>query len=582
MKDIETEVLVVGAGLTGATAALLLARHKIDTVMISRAAWAADSPRAHIVNQRTMEVMRAVGLEAACIKQASPGELMANLVMVNTLSGREFARLWSFGNNPSRLGEYRGASPSRICDLPQDRFEPILVGEAMRLGVKTRFRTKFTGLAQDADGVTATVEDLVADETYRIRCRYLIGADGGQSPIATAIGLPFAGNAGLANAVNVHFTADLSRYTAHRPGSLYWVLQPGREGALGNASLRMVRPWHEWIGAFVHMGEAVMNLSHAELIGEIRRLIDNDTVEIKIKGVYPWRINHVVAERYSERRVFCAGDAVHRHPPTNALGGNTCIQDAFNLVWKLAAVLRWGAGPALLDTFNAERQPIGKQVVDRAIASLRLNPEIVRAFGIDRDATPEERQAAFDVFFEESDAGEARRAAVWRAVRAREYNVHAHGVEMNQVYASSAVVNDGVVPPAPMRDYELHYQATTFPGARLPHCWVEHEGQTCSTLDLAKPERFTLLARNRGRAWLKAAAELAPQLPFELAAMRIGPGCEVSDLYGEWADLSEIGETGALLIRPDQHIAWRCKASTGNERETLRTVLAQCLARDIG
>lgn len=506
---------------------------------------------------------------------------MANLVMVNTLAGREFARLWSFGNNPSRLGEYRGASPGRICDLPQDRFEPIIVGEALRLGVKTRFRTKFLSLTQDADGVTAAVEDQVAGETYQIRCRYLIGADGGQSPVAKAIGLPFAGTPGLAGAVNVHFTADLSRYTAYRPGSLYWVLQPDREGALGNASLRMVRPWNEWIGAFVHMGEALASLSHAEIISEIRRLIEDDTVEIKIKGVYPWRINHVVAERYHAGRVFCAGDAVHRHPPTNALGGNTCIQDAFNLVWKIAAVLRWGAGPQLLDTFNTERQPIGKQIVDRAIASLRLNPEIVRAFGIERDAAPAERQAAFEVFFEESDAGEARRAAVWRAIRAREYNVHAHGVEMNQFYTSPIVIGDGAPPLTSDIDRELHYQATTCPGARLPHCWVEHQGATCSTLDLAKPERFTLLARNRGAAWLKAAAALAAELPFELAALRIGPGCEVSDLYGEWADLSEIGETGALLVRPDQHIAWRCKASAGGEAAVLRQVISRCLARDV-
>jgi 2,4-dichlorophenol 6-monooxygenase len=339
----------------------------------------------------------------------------------------------------------------------------------------------------------------------------------------------------------------------------------------------MVRPWNEWIGAFVHMGEAVANLSHAEIISEIRRLIEDDTVDIKIKGVYPWRINHVVAERYHEGRVFCAGDAVHRHPPTNALGGNTCIQDAFNLVWKLAAVLRWGAGPQLLDSFNSERQPIGKQIVDRAIASLRLNPEIVRAFGIERDATPTERQAAFEVFFEESDAGEARRAAVWRAIRAREYNVHAHGVEMNQVYTSPTILNDGEPPLTADFDRELHYHATTYPGARLPHCWVEHDGETCSTLDLAKPERFTLLARNRGGAWLEAAAALAAELPFELAALRIGPGCEVSDLYGEWADVSEIGETGAMLVRPDQHIAWRCKASAGNERAVLQQVIARCL-----
>lgn len=575
--DVETEVLVVGAGLAGATAAVLLARHGIRTMMISRGHWVADSPRAHIVNQRTMEVMRAIGLEAACYQQATPGELMANHVMMNAVAGREFGRLWTWGNHPARQGEYAAASPGKGCDLPQDRYEPILVGEANRLGVTTRYGMKFVGLEQDADGVTSTVEDLVTGGTVRIRAQYVIGADGGQSPVAQAVGLPLEGTSGLAPALNVLFTADLSRYLAHRPGSIFWIMQPDREGKLGNAMLRMVKPWYEWVVGFVHLGESVTELSTEQVTQQVRDIIRDDSIEVRVHGVYPWRINHVIARRYHEGRVFCAGDAVHRHPPMNGLGGNTCIQDSFNLAWKIAAVLRWGAGPQLLESYTAERQPVGQQVVDRAIASWRQNPEVIASLGIDQSADPATRLRQFEELFADTDAGEARREAFEKAKRSKDYSYHAHGVEMNQVYTSSAVIDDGSGPVVYQRDPELHYQASSHPGARLPHCWVGYRGRTLSTLDLTTPERFTLIARTRGAAWLDAAATVAAQTKVPLTALRIGPGREVEDLYGEWASLSEVEETGCLLVRPDQHIAWRVRSMPDDPTAALGNALRAVL-----
>jgi 2,4-dichlorophenol 6-monooxygenase len=574
MTTIETEVLVVGSGLTGAGAAVMLARHGVDTMMVSRGRWVADSPRAHIVNQRTMEVMRSIGLEEACVAAATPGELMANHVMMTAVNGFEFGRMWTWGNDPARAGEYLAASPATGCDLPQDRFEPILVGEAMRRGVVTRFGTEFAGLEQDADGVTTTLRDMVTGAVFTVRSRYVIGADGGQSPVAEAVGLPMHGESGLAPALNVRFTADLSRYFADRPGSLFWILQPGRDGALGNAMLRMVRPWHEWVIGFVHLGAAAADLSTEQLTAQVRAIIQDDAVDVTVTGAYPWRINHVVAGEYARGRVFCAGDAVHRHPPMNGLGGNTCLQDAFNLAWKLAAVLRWGAGPALLESYDAERRPVGRAVVDRAVASWRQNPEVIRSLGIDPAAPPEVRTEQFHVLLEDSERGEARRAAFAAAKRSKDLSYHAHGMEMNQVYASTAVLDEGAEPVRYHRDQVLHHQASSRPGARVPHCWVGWRGRTVSTLDLCEPERFTLLTRARGGAWLEAAAKVG----IPLTVLRIGLGGEVADLYGTWAEIAEIGETGCLLVRPDQHVAWRRVDAPADPAAELEAALRSCLS----
>lgn len=580
MNTVDVDVLVVGAGLTGATAAILLARQGIRTLAISRSHWVADSPRAHIMNQRTMEVLRAMGLEKPATAAAAPSEMMANHVMANAVNGSEFGRLWTFGNDPARQGEYGLASPVRGCDLPQDRLEPILINEAARLGATIRFSTRFISLEQDADGVTSVLEDQLTGEQFQVRSKYVIGADGGQSPVAEAIGLQMTGTGGIAPAVNVVFRADLTKYFEHRPGSIFWMLQPRRDGALGTAMLRMVEPWTRWVIGIFHLGESVRELDAEQVEAAVREILQDDKVEIEIEGVYPWRINHVLAESYSVGRVFCGGDAVHRHPPMNGLGGNTCIQDAFNLAWKLGAVLRGQAGPALLDSYDAERRPIGRMVVDAAIAGWYQGPEVVQALGIDPKASPEIRQEQFEKLFEDSDEGEARRAAFAAAKRSKDLSYHAHGTEMNQVYASSAIVDDGSPAIEYEQDPRLHYVPSARPGSRLPHAWVLSGERLCSTLDLTSPERFTLLTRNRGGAWIEAARAVGEELGVEIRALRVGLGCEVQDLYSEWAERSGIGEGGCVLVRPDQFVAWRRADAAPDATAELRDVMLRVLARN--
>jgi len=578
VNTIETEVLVVGAGLTGSTAGILLARQGIDALVISRSHWVADSPRAHIMNQRTMEVFRALGLEKAANAAATPGDQMANHFMATAVNGPEFGRMWTWGNDPARQGEYGLASPTRGCDLPQDRLEPILVGEAMKRGATVRFSTKFLELEQDADGVTSVLEDLVTGERFQVRSKYVIAADGGQSPVADAVGIPMEGTPGIAPAINIVFKADLTKYFAHRPGSIFWIVQPWKEGPLAAGMLRMVEPWTRWVAAVFHLGERVTEYPREQLEGIVRDLIGDDDVKIEIEGIYPWRINHVLAQRYSEGRVFGAGDAVHRHPPMNGLGGNTCIQDSFNLVWKIAAVLRGRAKPALLDSYEAERRPVGRAIVDAAIAGFHTTPDMARAVVVDPSAPAAERQAHFEKLCEDSDEGEARRAHYAAVKRARDVVYHAHGTEMNQVYVSSAVVDDGSPEIVYERDPRLHYVPSARPGSRLPHAWVQYEGATCSTLDLTGPERFTLLARDRGAAWLDAARTVAEELGVDIAAFRIGLGVEVADLYTEWAERSGIGEQGCILVRPDQFVAWRHAGPASDATGELRSALTSILA----
>ena len=261
--------------------------------------------------------------------------------------------------------------------------------------------------------------------------------------------------------------------------------------------------------------------------------------------------------RYSNGRVFCMGDACHRHPPSNGLGSNTSIQDAYNLAWKLALVLKGKASPSLLETYDDERAPIGEQIVERANKSIEEFGPIFDALGL-LDAEDEEQMwANMEERKEASPEAREQREKLREAIELKNYEFNAHGVEFNQHYRSAAVVSDGMPEPAYERDPELYYHPTTWPGARLPHCWLGHEGRKVSTHDLAGKGRFVLLTGIGGETWKEAAKEVGERTGVKIACFVIGPGREVLDLYDDWARISEVAESGCVLVRPDAHVAWR-------------------------
>jgi branched-chain amino acid transport system permease protein len=198
MFDIETDVLIVGSGPAGVASAALLSSYGVPNIMIEKYSWLANMPRAHITNQRTTEILRELGVEDEVYQDAVPQELMGNNVFCTSLAGEEVGRLLTWGNHPSRRADYELASPSKMVDIPQTMLEPIIFGKAMREGCLARFKTEDLSHTRDENGVVVTVRDRVAEQTYRIRAKYMIGADGGRSKIAQDLGLPLDGKADLA------------------------------------------------------------------------------------------------------------------------------------------------------------------------------------------------------------------------------------------------------------------------------------------------------------------------------------------------------------------------------------------------
>jgi 2-polyprenyl-6-methoxyphenol hydroxylase-like FAD-dependent oxidoreductase len=507
MQD-ETAVLIVGGSLVGLTASVLLGRHGVPHILIERHRGTAIHPRAAAFHQRTLEIFRNAGVEAE-VEQAAEREFVQNgaIMAVDSLGGRELA--WFYRDVNDGVEDL---SPSRRIFITQIGLEPVLRERAIELGADVRYATEMIGFAQDAEGVTATVRSRDGGEERRIRARYMIAADGAHSPVRRALGVQMKGRGDFAPCFTIYFRADVRELLRGRNLSVVYVNQPGllaffRFSITADAGFLAVFSTAE---SKADPG-AEPDLSEARCADLVRRALGVATdFPVAIENVQPWTASAATAGTLRSGRVFLAGDAAHVMPPTGGFGGNTGVADAHNLVWKLAMVLDGRAGPALLDSYELERRPIGHLTVEQAYRRYveRVDPTLPSS-----DLEP---------------------------------NLADTAIELGSIYRSDAVIPDG--PDAGER-VEAPERPSGRPGTRLAHLWLKTDGQQRSTLDLAGDD-FVLLAGPEGQAWLAAAGHAG------LAARVIDDGAFLA--------ASGLGSDGALILRPDGVIGWRSKGAAAD------------------
>jgi 2-polyprenyl-6-methoxyphenol hydroxylase-like FAD-dependent oxidoreductase len=516
--DEEIEVLIIGGSLVGLTTAMLLGQHGVPSLSVERHPGTAIHPRAGHFQLGTTEMLRQCGLEdavrAASLRTYHP---TGGIVAVESLAGRELATY------VKELNEgVEGFSPTVRVFVNQDVLEPILRERAVEFGASVRNRTEVVGLEQDDDGVTVTLRDLDGGGERTVRARYVVAADGNRSPTRARLGIGMEGYGELSRSITIYFRADCAPLLRDRNQGVLYVHNPRLRGFFrldrsGGTGFLVINT----VGEDVTRPEAVSvsdDLTE-ERVGELlQTAIGTPDVPAEVLDVAHWRAESNVATRLSEGRVFLAGDAAHVVPPNGGFGGNAGILDARNLAWKLAAVVKGEAGPALLETYDAERHPLSRLIVEQAYA--RYATRVVPERGTD-DVEP---------FIDDLT------------------------IELGLVMRSRAVVADGGPDDGALHMHPSEVRGR--PGTRAPHVVLAGDR---STIDLFG-RGFVLL-----RAPGPAADEWAP------------PGVEAHVIDAEgFADAYGVSPEGASLVRPDGIVGWRSVGAF--DRDELSRALASILA----
>ena len=587
MPDLDVPVLIVGGGGCGLSSSIFLSSLGVDHLLVERHHETSHLPKAHYLNQRTMEIFRQFGLAEEIYQVGSPLENIGKVRWRTSLGGdghldaRTFYTMDGFGGG-ELYAQYLNDSPGPSGNLPQIRLEPLLRRYADERGSgRVRFGHELLDLSQDSNGVTATVRDLAAGTDYRVRTQYLIAADGGKT-VGDMLGITMQGPSGLLDMVSTHFSTDLSEY-ADETCLITWFLNPDGAGSWGSGAMVPMGPtWgkhsEEWVFHFTFGPDDPERFDEEAIVPRLKGLLKLPDLDVQVHRVSHWILEGVIADQYRAGRVFLAGDAAHRHPPTTGLGLNTAIQDAHNLAWKFAAVLSGRAGTGLLDSYEPERQAIGRRNVDWAMFTFLNHLVIDAGMGLMPGQPAEAHRAAFEAYFEDSPMGETRRARAAEVIRTQRTEFQAHDLEIGFSYASGALVPDNTTPP-PADPMGGTYHPTTRPGHRLPHAWLQHDGRRLSTHDLAGRDGFVVLTGPGGAAWAAAAATAAEKLGAPVHAVAIGAGADYSDEDGTWAAVREISDSGAILVRPDNHVAYRAHDAVPDATDTLTQALGTVLAR---
>lgn len=590
MSSEHTPVLIVGGGGAGLTASMLLARLGVEHLLVSARPETSDLPKAHVLNQRAMEILDDVGAAAEIARQGTPPENMAATAFYAGFAGpseeygRRLTRLecWGAGGDDEN---WRAASPWVQQNLPQIRLEPILRRRAEELSPESvRFHHELTRLEQDGEGVTAHIRDHHSGRDYTIRSQYLIGADGGRR-VAAEIGVEYVGLGVVVQAATLHVSADFSPWARDPDVLIRWILSP--QSGVGVVMVPMgPERWgphsEEWV---IHLNYPVDDpraQSDEQVQADVRRAMGIGDHPMRIHKITRWSVDAVMASAFSVGRVHLVGDAAHRHPPTGGLGLTSAIHDVNNLTWKLAAVLAGHAAPALLDTYEPERRSSDELNTQRSLENAVNHLTIAAASGVSPERGQEANLAALRRIWSGRPEDGEHRSTMLRHMRAQSMEFCELNVELGYQYESAAIVRDGSPHPPALEPIRV-YEPSTRPGSPLPHAWIDDEdGQRRAIKDLVGPGRFLLIAGEEGEDWCEAAGELATATGVPLDAVRIGH--LDGDLYDPrctWLRHRGIGPDGAILVRPDRHVAWRSMSAAGNPLEELAAALGQILARPI-
>ncbi len=549
----DVPVLIVGGGPVGLCGALQLARYGVRSLLVERHPGTSIQPKARGISVRTMELLRIWGIEDQ-VRAAGAALVGHNTFLwAESLAGNELRRIarTGVGEEVSAPAALASISPTTAGECAQNDFEPIVLAAAQRYSeTEIRFNAELVALEQDEAGVRATIRDRVAGSQQVARAQFVVAADGVHGSVRQLLGIPQQRLGDADHLLSIYFRADLTRPLRGRTFTWCIVHNDAVTGLLltANGSDR-------WLFNLpIGPAEQTEAYDAARCLAAVRAAVGEPDLEAEILSVQTFAITAAMAERYQAGRVFLAGDAAHVMPPAGAFGMNTGIQDMHNLAWKLGPGLHGWAGPGLLESYDAERRPLGRATVERAV---RRN----QAMGLGAFARRSGSQPAHPLGPRLSPEGDGQPENILPMDLGYGYN--------SAAVCGSAVSSDAPIPSELPRVVEA--------GRRAPHVWVIDHGQRRSLLELFG-ESYMLLAGPHGERWLAAGRALTCDRPVPLQCYGLGPAGDLIDEAGAWAATYGVAADGAVLVRPDGFVAWVAPNARDADPGALGAVLATTLA----
>ncbi|BBX45270.1 FAD-dependent monooxygenase [Mycobacterium cookii] len=523
-------VLIVGAGAAGVATSALLAKHGVSSLLVEKRREIFVYPKARNLSFRSLEILRRLGLADEVHAVA---DRVSDMVVKPTLNSAEEGMAIDIGAVFADLDELSPEPAAQYC--PQSSLEPMLLTETRRRGNEVRYGTELSSFEQDDSGVTAVLRDVDSGESTTVRADYLIAADGVHSGIRAALAITTSGHGALPIfVVFIYFRAAWRTFVPH--------LSEGDAVQVKNADVDGIfLVAKDDLGMFITTyfpgrGETAAQFTPQYCRDVLTKAV-GERIDFEIIEVAAWQPYEQVADQFDCGRVLLVGDCAHTMPPFKAGGANTAIQSADNLAWKLAAVLKGCAGPALLATYHAERHPVGRFAARQSLTGPTVG--LLRLEDEGPGLPPDEEASMFSLL-------------------------------IGYQYRSAAIVFDYPAagdPDAVSLVDELRGQ----PGTRVPHVWVRDRGRRVSTLNLLGSD-FTLFTGDDGAPWMTAAKAVSAALGVPIEVHRI-------DTEGAWAQVTGLGPAGALLVRPDDFIGWRTDRLPVDPEGELRQAMSAILAR---
>ena len=551
----DVPVVIAGAGPVGLLTSVLLSRQGIRNLVLEKRESINELPRARGINVRSVEILTNLDLGTRLTQESLPPLWAQRFVYTETMAG-EIVGVMP-GNMAS--GMVAAFSPCDYRVTAQDRLDPMLYERAVSFPLaEIRFDQEVTGFNDRGDGIDVMIRAADGREST-LHAQYLIAADGGNSRLRGVAGIGEAYHQTYNSFVAAFFHADLSRYTAGREGALIWTLAPGVEGVFHPLDGKIA-----W-AAHIQYNPQLENPDEwtpEMVLVRVRGMIGGapgEKPELDLHKHYRYTLTASVSERLRAGRLILAGDAAHRTLPYGGWGLNTGIHSAHNLAWKLGAVMRCEAPEALLDTYDSERREAA--LVNCEFGKVNAGHVAKLMMALKQSATVEERRALISA---------SRQYGNWTGL---DLGIHYDGTSGPRAFVADEV------PAPPVGNPVIDYIPHAKPGWRAPHLWARSRigGHRVSTVELLDG-RFVVLAGPEGEAWCAAARALAG--PPAIACYRVAPDGDLIPEHMDFCALYGITPGGAVLVRPDGHVAFREPKAVANPKSALLRALDLTLQRN--